>query len=541
MEKDQEVVQKDQEMEEVEVKEQLAEKEQERRLEERKEVVSLINKKNEGYVMADLKNKYSVVTFTTVDGYTVKEKTLLGKKNLVVPVVMMVEGVHHGSHGPLLHLIAELGKFAGAWNGIPIVIDHPEEGGESVSANSPEILEERTVGKVFHSNVKGKKLRAEAWLEEDRLRQVSSDILAAVKASEPVEVSVGVFSDEEEEEGEFNGEQYSAIARNHRPDHLALLPGGTGACSIEDGCGIRANSNNNKKGEDNEMIRTDKFPKTFQSLKEQGYSLLVPTDNTSEGLTERLEAVRRKIDSLDSNDTYHFLHEVYDEYVVYESRLRVGESKIYKQDYSFNSGVVELTGDPVEVHKKVEYVVNNSINKFVRTKPIKNKEDNQMSEKKDCPNCLKKIDALIANEQSKFVEADRELLLTFDEATLDKLAPTEVEVEKIVEKEVKVNELGPEDKAALAYGKKQLKARRDSMTKSIQDNTSKEVWPDTVLNSMEEDTLERVYNSTKKEDETDFSLQGNGNGGDNLQVNADEVEPMFLGRGTKIKEEKEDK
>ena len=114
---------------------------------------------------------------------------------------------------------------------------------------------------------------------------------------------------------------------------------------------------------------------------------------------ERLEAVRRKIDSLDSNDSYHFVHEVYDEYVVYESRLRVGESKIYKQSYSFNSGDVDLTGDPVEVHKKVEYVVNtNSGIKFIRTKPIKNKEDKQMADKKDeCPKCLEKINTLIAN------------------------------------------------------------------------------------------------------------------------------------------------
>ena len=484
----------------------------------------------------------TVLTFATVEGYTVKEVTHLGKKHLVVPMVMMVEGVHNGSHGPLLHLIAELGKFAGSWNGIPIVIDHPESGGESVSANTPEIIETGVVGRVYNTKVKGKKLTSEGWLNEDMLRQTSSDVLAAVKASEQVEVSVGVFSDEEETEGEFNGEEYDAIARNHRPDHLALLPGGTGACSIEDGCGVRANSNNNKKGEENEnMIRTDKLNKTIQSLKDQGYALLDIVDNTSEGLMERLEAVRRKIDSLDSNDSYHFVHEVYDEYVVYESRLRVGESKIYKQSYSFNSGVVDLTGDPVEVHKKVEYVVNtNSGIKFIRTKPIKNKEDKQMADTKvECPNCLEKINALIANEDSKFEEADREFLLTFDEAKLDKLAPTVVEVEKEVEKEVEVNTLTAEQKSALAFGEKQLKIRRNSMTKSIQDNTSKEIWTDAVLNSMDEEMLERVYNSTKKEDEVmDYSMQGSGN---NLQVDAEEVEPLILGRAEFKKEKEEDK
>ena len=482
----------------------------------------------------------TVLTFATVKGYAVKEKMHLGRKHLVVPMVMMVEGVHNGSHGPLLHTIAELGKFTGSWNGIPIVIDHPTVDGESISANTPEGIE-GAVGKVYNTKVKGKKLTSEGWLNEDMLRQTSSDVLAAVKASEQVEVSVGVYSDEEDEEGEFKGEEYSAIAKNHRPDHLALLPGGTGACSIEDGCGIRANSNNNnKKGEENEMIRTDKLIKAFQSVKEQGYALLDIVDNTSDGLMERLEAVRRKIDSLDTNDSYHFVHEVYDEYVVYESRLRVGESKIYKQVYSFNSGVVELTGDPKEVHKKVEYVVKNNA-KFIRTKPIKNKEDKQMAEKNDCPKCLEKIDALIANKDSKFEEADRELLSTFDEATLDKLAPTVIEKDKIVEKKVEVNTLTPEQKSALAFGEKQLKIRRDSMTKSIQDNTSKEIWPDAKLNSMDEDMLERVYNSTKKEDQTDYSLQGNVTGKDNLQVDKDKVEPMILGRDIKEEKEKEDK
>ena len=482
----------------------------------------------------------TVLTFATVKGYAVKEKMHLGRKHLVVPMVMMVEGVHNGSHGPLLHTIAELGKFTGSWNGIPIVIDHPTVDGESISANTPEGIE-GAVGKVYNTKVKGKKLTSEGWLDEDMLRQTSSDVLAAVKASEQVEVSVGVFSDEDETEGEFEGEEYNAIAINHRPDHLALLPGGTGACSVADGCGVRANSsNNNKKGEENEnMIKTDKLGKTIQSLKEQGYALLDILDNTSDGLVERLEAIRRKIDSLDSNDSYHFIHEVYDEHVIYESRLRVGESKIYKQSYSFNSGVVELTGDPVEVHKKVEYVVNtNSGIKFIRTKPIKNKED-KMAENKECPECLEKINALISNKDSKFDEADRKLLLTFDAPTLDKLAPTVVEKEKIVEKEVEVNKLSDKQKSALAFGEKQLEARTAAMTKSIQDNTSKEQWPDTVLNSMDEEMLTRVYNSTKKEDATDYSLQNN-IGKDTLQDNAGEVEPMVLGRSEFIKEEKKE-
>ena len=481
----------------------------------------------------------TVLTFATVKGYTVTERMHLGKKHLVVPMVMMVEGVHNGSHGPLLHTIAELGKFTGSWNGIPIVIDHPTgSDGESVSANTPDIIE-GAVGKVYNTKVKGKKLTSEGWLDEDMLRQTSSDVLAAVKASEQVEVSVGVFSDEEETEGEFEGEEYNAIAINHRPDHLALLPGGTGACSIEDGCGVRSNSNNTKKGENNEMIKTDKLGKTVQSLKEQGYALLDILDNTTEGLVERLEAIRRKIDSLDSNDSYHFVHEVYDEHVIFESRLRVGESKIYKQGYSFNSGVVEFTGDPVEVHKKVEYVViTNSGIKFIRTKPIKNKED-KMAENKECPECLEKINALIANKDSKFGEADRKLLLTFDAPTLDKLAPSVVEVEKVVEKEVEVNVMSEDDKADIKWARDQRLARRNAMIKDIQDNTEKDTWSDDSFKTMTEDVLIKIHKSVKKDSVTDYSV---GNiGRDNLQVDTVEVKPMILGRDEFKTKKEEDK
>ena len=457
--------------------------------------------------------------------YSVKKKKFMGTDYLIVPVVMMVEGVHNGSRGPLLHKVAEFGRFVESWNGIPIVIDHPVLNGEAISANSPEITENGTVGRVYNTKISGNKLKAEAWLEEDRLRQVSVDVYTAIKASAPMEVSAGVFSDEEDEGGEFNGEEYSAIATNHRPDHLALLPGGVGACSLEDGCGIR---NNKKKGVKNEMTRkrADKL-ENDESDQKQTYEPII-IDNTTDGMIERLEAVRRKIDNMDTNDTYHFLHEVYDDAVIYESRLRVGESKIYKQNYSFDSGVVELVGDPVEVLRKVEYTPIKVNNKFIRKRK---KLEVNMSKENDCPKCLEKVDALIANKQSKFTEDDREWLLTQNEATLDKLSPTivEKEKEKIVEKTIDVNKLAPEDQAALNYGKKQLKIRRDKMTESIQANSPKETWTDDILNSMDIDTLERVFKSIQKEDVTDYSLQDIGNRGE-YQINKDIPEPMILGQ-----------
>lgn len=176
------------------------------------------------------------------ESYTGRAETFEGDEYWVVPVVMMVEGVHNGSHGPLFHSIEELGKIPEAWNGIPVTIQHPTDDIGNVSANSPAILEAWSVGKVFNTHVDGDKLKAEAYIKISKINKLSPEVFQYIKEGKPLEVSVGVFSDEVQKIGNHNGEKYSIAATNHRPDHLALLPGAIGACSWEDGCGIRVNS-----------------------------------------------------------------------------------------------------------------------------------------------------------------------------------------------------------------------------------------------------------------------------------------------------------
>ena len=175
------------------------------------------------------------------NNYTIRTETHQGKKHLVVPVIMMVEGVHAGSHGPLLHLAEDLGRFPEAWNGIPIAIDHPADGEQFISANSPNVIDRQTVGRVYNTQMAEGKLKAEAWIEEEKISRLSPAALGYIRQGHPLDVSVGVFTEDEMSSGVWNNESYDGIARNHRPDHLALLPGGQGACSWEDGCGIRAN------------------------------------------------------------------------------------------------------------------------------------------------------------------------------------------------------------------------------------------------------------------------------------------------------------
>jgi hypothetical protein len=224
---------------------------------------------------------------------------------------------------------------------------------------------------------------------------------------------------------------------------------------------------------------------------------------------------------------------VYDDYVVYESRLRVGESKIYKQNYSFNSGVVELTGDTEQVRKKTEYVVVPSTNKSIRTKPVKK----EVIMSKECTPCIeKKVSELIGNSQG-FTEDDRDMLQGFSEAQLDKLfvkkevpaahkeKPAEEKKEKPAETSPVAN-LSKEDQDALSFGKKQLAEKRAEYVKGIQANTSKEMWPDAKLNSMDVDTLETLYKTSMKEDTGDYSLNGNSKKRE-IENNDSDLEPLL--------------
>ena len=524
-------------------------------------------------VVANSNNSLISVNLLQSGDYEIREVDRQGVKYLVVPVTMMVEGVHHGSRGPLLHTIEDLGHFPAVWNGIPIMLA-------------------RSLGQVFNTHTEDKNLKAEAWFNENSLRNISPETLHDILDHKIIEVSVGVFSDEETISGSWNGEEYIAIARNYRPDHLAVLPGGTGACSVEDGCGIRNNSKEGGEMETNavetamETKRKElgmsvaefyavprdppsdsKLPiydaahvrnalarfsqtqglsaeekatamrkiraaarkfnidaasmanslndETFDALKsakEVGLYFDNLTENADQGYLDLVSAARQKIDAMDTNDSVHYLQEVFDNYIVYEVRQRIGGSRLFKQNYQFNNGNFELTGNPAEVRKSVEYTQVNRIkrNNF-------NKKEDQMNNNSDCPSCKKKIDDLIANTANQFGESDREFLQGLSEEQLDKFLPKK-ETAPVVNKDEKpvqltseqiLNAMSAEDKAALAFGKKQLAERRTTMIQGIIANTSKDTWTEAELNVMNEETLQKIFNSVKKEEPiVDYSLNG---------------------------------
>lgn len=186
-------------------------------------------------------------SYIVTNSNAVRRESFEGREHLVVPVVMVVQGVLQGSDGNVLFPPEEIDKYPAAWNGRPIPVLHPEQNGAQVSANSPDIIEKNTIGSIFNAYSEGGKLKAEAWIDvEKAIRLGNEPLLAQLENGEVVEISTGYFSDLEPKRGAWEGVDYIGVHRNIRPDHLALLPGEVGACSIEDGCGTRVNS---KKGD----------------------------------------------------------------------------------------------------------------------------------------------------------------------------------------------------------------------------------------------------------------------------------------------------
>lgn len=172
-------------------------------------------------------------------GSGVRHETFEGKTHLVVPVVMIVEGVLNQALVPA----EEFSKYPQSWNGEPVPVLHPERNGSPIPANSPDVIERNTVGRLFNTHADGQKLKSEAWIDVAKARALGhGDLVDQLERGEVIEVSTGYFADAEVRQGEYSGEPYREIHRNLRPDHLALLPGEQGACSVADGCGTRTNS-----------------------------------------------------------------------------------------------------------------------------------------------------------------------------------------------------------------------------------------------------------------------------------------------------------
>jgi hypothetical protein len=164
---------------------------------------------------------------------------------IVAPMSLITPGVLNGSAGPLYYPREEIARDPSAWNDVAITLGHPKDtsGQRNVSGRDPAVLDRVKLGRVYNARIDHRgRLVAEGWFHVESLRRVAPQVLAALEAGSPIELSTGLRTTNEPAPGgaTFNGRPYTHVARDYKPDHLAILPGQKGACSVEDGCGVFA-------------------------------------------------------------------------------------------------------------------------------------------------------------------------------------------------------------------------------------------------------------------------------------------------------------
>lgn len=195
----------------------------------------------------------------------VRRERVNGREYIVAPMTLLRPQVLNGSEGPLYYPPEEIARRPDDWNGMPIVVDHPVDNGRHVSARRQDVVSRRKVGRVYSAAVEAGTgaLQAEGWFSVDDLRRVDRRVLEALEAGGQVEVSTGLFTRNEPAPAgaAYNGRSYGHVARDYRPDHLAVLPDQKGACSVTDGCGVNVKNHtgqdiNNHQGQDSSPANT---------------------------------------------------------------------------------------------------------------------------------------------------------------------------------------------------------------------------------------------------------------------------------------------
>jgi hypothetical protein len=339
-----------------------------------------------------------------------KRKTVGGVAYAVYPSVLLVEGVHHGLiGGPTMYPTTVLANSAPMWNNIPVTLNHPQdEAGAYVSASSPAVLTAWAIGKLLNGRFEDGKLKADVMLDVVKTNAKDAGLIAALDSGAEMELSTGLFGEEEAKVGVWNNEAYENELISISPDHLALLPNSTGACSWVDGCGIRANAD-----------QMDNGPKVNQSKEEYLLHKSLRLQKTAASHGNIHKQLREYVNSFDQKRTaetgpwkYCYIEEVYDNYFIWEEETKDG-SKLWRQSYAINAeDQVIVSDDKTQVQKVITYT------------PISNnakQEEHSMANKEVKPCCPDRVASLIANTATTYTADDADWLSQLNAEQLAKL------------------------------------------------------------------------------------------------------------------------
>jgi len=309
------------------------------------------------------------------DTASIRNDTFDGRDYIVVPVVALVEGVLHSANAenPELALATEFGKFPNAWDGRPLVMNHPKVDDNYVSANSPAVLSDWAFGQIFNTYLDDNKLKTEAWIDIERVNTLGGEAattLERIQNGDMVEISTGLFAAVEALQGDYSGTAYEGVWRSVTPDHLAFLSEGTiGACSVEDGCGVprlntlrRVPVNNHDcgcgcEGEGNcgdrnmERSETDQLAKANSALDHLISNSMpsdMPIENARTLLSDALDASLRA-----ENDGLYHIYTFTPDIVVYETW---NSNEKFQRSFTITDNVATLADDVVEVNMMTSIV-----------------------------------------------------------------------------------------------------------------------------------------------------------------------------------------
>lgn len=292
------------------------------------------------------KGSFSTLSFN-IDTPRVRYEMLEGRKHMVVPAVALTRGVHNGSAGPLLYTDEELGKTPVSWDGKPVCVQHPTMNGKPISACDPIIFNTSKIGLMFNTryDLGTGKLHTEAWLDPEKTAKVDPAIISNIESGKITELSTGLFTDNEPapENSVWNGEKFTHVAKNFRPDHLAILPDRRGACSIADGAGLLRNEGGMKCADCKKA-----FPAGTTKCPDCGAKLVgnMSHDDIANGLRSALDKKHGKYEAS--------IEAVFPDAVVHKGGGS-DYSKSFHQKYKVGEHGVELEGEPTEVARKVSY------------------------------------------------------------------------------------------------------------------------------------------------------------------------------------------
>lgn len=339
-------------------------------------------------------------------------ETLKGVEYIVAPVNMIVEGVLPGSSGPILYSAEELANSVNFWDNVPVTINHPQIDGIYVSARSPEIMEQFSVGRIFNTyfDAETNTLKAEAWIEKETLQNNFADVYnMLINGNANIEVSTGVLHYENGQQGDFNGVAYNGIGSDFYGDHLALLPNDIGACSWTDGCGLRVNSKTEKQR-----------PFIFNQL-----------DNSS-----IMNLIFQQVDAKDDSTYIYYVYAVFDDYFVYRQTLiEGGQQKLYKQNYSIENNVLALSDNTIRIKEERNFIpIPEDAVEPSGVSSINQNEGDEMAKIEPC--CPEKVKSLIGANNS-FTQDDETWLLALDAKALESVTAMAKEVKTVIINEVK--------------------------------------------------------------------------------------------------------